>query len=159
MRRITTLTIDPEDAKDFDDALSLESLPNNETRIGIHIADVNAYVKQDSQLDKEAQRRGNSTYLVGEVIPMLPPALSNGICSLVEGKDRLTKSAFLTFSSNGHLVKTGFSNSIICSDKRLTYQQAFALLKEDQRVSVDKSQGKAGQEEVRGTTGTRSESA
>ncbi len=136
LRKITTVTIDPEDAKDFDDALSLESRPNNETRIGIHIADVNAYVKQDSQLDKEAQRRGNSTYLVGEVIPMLPPALSNGICSLVEGKDRLTKSVFLTFSSNGRLVKTGFSNSIICSDKRLTYQQAFALLNEDQLNAI-----------------------
>ena len=136
IRKITTVTIDPEDAKDFDDALSFESLSNNETRIGIHIADVNAYVKQDSQLDKEAQRRGNSTYLVGEVIPMLPPALSNGICSLVEGKDRLTKSVFLTFSKNGRLSKTDFANTVICSDKRLTYQQAFALLKEDQLTAI-----------------------
>ena len=132
MRKITTITIDPEDAKDFDDALSLESFSNNETRVGIHIADVNAYVKQKSQIDKEAQIRGNSTYLVGEVIPMLPPTLSNGICSLVEGKDRLTKSVFLTFSSNGKLCKTEFANTVICSNKRLTYQQAFALLKEDQ---------------------------
>ena len=138
IRKLTTITIDPDDAKDFDDALSFESLQNGESRIGVHIADVSAYVNTDSLLDKEAQRRGNSTYLVGEVIPMLPPALSNGICSLVEGKDRLTKSVFLTFSRKGRLRKTNFANTIICSDKRLTYSQAFALLKENNLNAIRK---------------------
>jgi len=95
-REIPTLTIDPDDAKDFDDALSIEPLPKGRTRVGIHIADVAAYVRPDTALDREAQRRGNSTYLVGTVIPMLPEKLSNGLCSLVEAQDRLCKAVFLT---------------------------------------------------------------
>lgn len=136
VRAVPTLTIDPDDAKDFDDALSLEELPDGELRIGIHIADVPAYVRPGSALDQEAQKRGNSTYLVGTVIPMLPHALSNGVCSLKEGVDRLTKSVFLTFARTGRLRETTFANTVIRSAKRLTYKQAFALLKEDnpQRV-------------------------
>jgi ribonuclease R len=126
-----TFTIDPDDAKDFDDALSLEHLPNGEVRIGVHIADVSAYVKPGTVLDREARARGNSTYLVGVVIPMLPHALSNGLCSLVERKDRLTKSVFFTFSAQGKVLETRFANTFIHSRKRLTYKQAYALLKEN----------------------------
>lgn len=131
LRNVFTLTIDPDDAKDFDDALSLEVLPNGNTRIGVHIADVSAYVKPNTNLDREAQKRGNSTYLVGQVIPMLPHKLSNGICSLKEAEDRLVKTTFLTFDKNHKLVDTQFANAIIYSRKRLTYHQAFAFLKED----------------------------
>jgi len=126
-----TFTIDPDDAKDFDDALSLEQLPNGECRIGVHIADVSAYVKPGTILDREARGRGNSTYLVGCVIPMLPHALSNGLCSLVEAQNRLTKSVFFTFSAQGKMTATRFANTVIHSRKRMTYRQAYALLKED----------------------------
>ena len=127
-RKHFTFTIDPDDAKDFDDALSLQSLPQGAYRVGIHIADVNAYVPIGSALDREAYRRGNSSYLVGQVIPMLPEALSNGICSLVEGEDRLTKSVFLTFDDKGEITDTEFANTVIHSQKRLTYTQAYDLL-------------------------------
>ena len=127
-RDIPTFTIDPDDAKDFDDALSLETLDNGDTRIGVHIADVSAYVKTGTALDKEAQRRGNSTYLVGTVIPMLPEKLSNGLCSLVEAQDRLTKAVFLTFDLKGRAKGHTYANTVIRSRKRLTYKQAYALL-------------------------------
>jgi len=134
-REIPTFTIDPDDAKDFDDALSLETLDNGDTRIGVHIADVSAYVKTGTALDKEAQRRGNSTYLVGTVIPMLPEKLSNGLCSLVEAQDRLTKAVFLTFDPKGRPKGHTYANTVIRSRKRLTYKQAYAILFEK---SLDK---------------------
>ncbi|MDE3084313.1 MAG: RNB domain-containing ribonuclease, partial [Verrucomicrobiota bacterium] len=130
-RDVPTFTIDPDDAKDFDDALSFEELPNGDIRVGVHIADVSAYVRPGAALDREAQRRGNSTYLVGAVVPMLPEKLSNGLCSLVEAQDRLTKAALLTYAKNGRLKKTDFANTVICSRKRLTYRQAYALLFEN----------------------------
>jgi len=130
-REQPVFTIDPDDAKDFDDALSFETLEGGNTRIGIHIADVSAYVRAGTALDREAQRRGNSTYLVGVVVPMLPEKLSNGLCSLVEGQDRLCKAVFLTFGKSGRLKETSFANTIIRSRKRLTYKQAYALLFED----------------------------
>ena len=130
-RDIFTFTIDPDDAKDFDDALSLEELGDGKVRIGIHIADVSGYVKPGSPLDIEAQERGNSTYLVGTVIPMLPHALSNGLCSLVEADDRLTKSCFITFTNKAEIVEVDFANTVIRSNKRLTYAQAYAFLKEE----------------------------
>ncbi|MEM8550334.1 MAG: RNB domain-containing ribonuclease [Verrucomicrobiota bacterium] len=136
LRDTLTLTIDPDDAKDFDDALSLEETAAGGCRIGIHIADVSAYVKPGSALDKEARTRGNSTYLVGCVIPMLPHALSNGICSLVEAEDRLTKSVFLEFDKNGKLRGQSFANTVIRSRKRLTYRQAYAFLKNDDLAAV-----------------------
>jgi ribonuclease R len=129
-RTVPTFTIDPDDAKDFDDALSVENLPNGNLRVGVHIADVSSYVRPGTALDTEAQRRGNSTYLVGTVVPMLPPELSNGLCSLVEGEDRLTKAVLLTFHK-GRLCDTTYANTVIRSRKRLTYRQAYALLKED----------------------------
>jgi len=139
LRDTTVITIDPDDAKDFDDALSLEVLSDGFQRVGIHIADVSAYVKPGSELIKEARTRGNSTYLVGTVIPMLPHKLSNGICSLVEGEDRLTKSVFLYFSSKGKFQKAEFSNSVICSLKRLTYRQALAFLEKDDFNDIRKT--------------------
>jgi ribonuclease R len=127
-REIPTLTIDPDDAKDFDDALSLEPMPNGDLRVGIHIADVSHYVKSGSALDREAQKRGNSTYLVGTVIPMLPVKLSNGLCSLVEAEDRLTIAAILTFDKTAKIKRTEFARCVIRSRKRLSYRQAYALL-------------------------------
>ena len=127
-REVPTFTIDPDDAKDFDDALSLETLEGGDVRIGIHIADVSAYVKAGTALDREAQRRGNSTYLVGTVVPMLPEKLSNGLCSLVEAQDRLCKAVFLVFDKKSRLKETTYGNTVIRSRKRLTYKQAYALL-------------------------------
>ena len=130
-RHIPVFTIDPDDAKDFDDALSLETLAGGAVRIGVHIADVSHYVRPGTAIDAEAQRRGNSTYLVGAVIPMLPEKLSNGLCSLVEGENRLCKAVFLTISKNGRLEDATFANTVIRSRKRLTYKQAYALLFEN----------------------------
>jgi ribonuclease R len=130
-RNQPVFTIDPDDAKDFDDALSYEELGGGDLRIGIHIADVSTYVRPASTLDTEAQRRGNSTYLVGVVVPMLPEKLSNGLCSLVEGEDRLCKAVFLTVGKNGRVKRTTFANTVIRSRKRLTYKQAYALLFDD----------------------------
>lgn len=138
-RDIFTFTIDPDDAKDFDDALSLQELDGGKTRIGVHIADVSAYVKPGSPLDIEAQERGNSTYLVGTVIPMLPHALSNGLCSLVEAEDRLTKSCFITFNNKAEVVDVEFANTVIRSDKRLTYKQAYAFMMQDDFATIRKT--------------------
>jgi ribonuclease R len=130
-RGIPVFTIDPDDAKDFDDALSYEVMGGGDIRVGIHIADVSNYVRPGTALDREAQRRGNSTYLVGVVIPMLPEKLSNGLCSLVEAQDRLCKAVFLTFGRNGKLKDTSYANTVIRSRKRLTYKQAYAFMFED----------------------------
>ncbi|HEY3757242.1 MAG TPA: RNB domain-containing ribonuclease [Opitutaceae bacterium] len=130
-RGVPVFTIDPDDAKDFDDALSIEDLPGGGHKIGIHIADVSTYVRPGTALDREAQRRGNSTYLVGTVIPMLPEKLSNGLCSLVEAEDRLCKAVFLNFGRNGRIGETSFANTVIRSRKRLTYRQAYAFLFEN----------------------------
>jgi ribonuclease R len=135
-REIPTFTIDPDDAKDFDDALSIEYLEHGDIRVGIHIADVSTYVKPGTALDREAQRRGNSTYLVGTVIPMLPEKLSNGLCSLVEAQDRLTKAVFLVFDAKGRPKAHTFANTVIRSRKRLTYKQAYALLFEKSLAKI-----------------------
>jgi ribonuclease R len=135
-RSVPTITIDPDDAKDFDDALSVERLPEGRLRIGIHIADVSHYVKTGSRLDVEARERGNSTYLVGTVIPMLPHALSSGLCSLVEAEERLVKSVICEFSPDARLLKTEFANSVIRSRKRLTYKQAYAFMKGDDNAAL-----------------------
>lgn len=138
-RDIFTFTIDPDDAKDFDDALSLELLEDGQLRVGVHIADVSAYVKPNSPLDREAQERGNSTYLVGTVIPMLPHALSNGLCSLVEAEDRLTKTCFITFNDRADILHVEFANTVICSNKRLTYKQAYAFMMLDDFDAIRKT--------------------
>ena len=135
-REEVVFTIDPDDAKDFDDALSYEKLAGGDVRVGIHIADVSTYVKSGTALDREAQARGNSTYLVGVVIPMLPEKLSNGLCSLVEAQDRLCKAVFLTFGKNGRIKETTYANTVIRSRKRLTYRQAYALLFENDLARI-----------------------
>jgi ribonuclease R len=123
------ITIDPPDAKDFDDAISLEKNAEGNWVLGIHIADVSNFVKSDSPLDAEARIRGNSAYLPGKTIPMLPEILSNGICSLQPGQKRFVKSVYLTYDHNGNILSRSFANSIMCSAQRLTYQQADKGLK------------------------------
>lgn len=135
-RPVPVLTIDPDDAKDFDDALSLEELPHGAVRVGVHIADVSAYVRPGTALDAEARRRGNSTYLVGTVVPMLPEKLSNGLCSLVEGQDRLCRAVILTFDRRGRITEGRFAATVIRSRKRLTYRQAYGLLFTDDLAAI-----------------------
>lgn len=128
LRRKTLVTIDPEDAKDFDDAVSLEKDKQGNWCLGVHIADVSYYVKSGTFIDKEALFRGTSVYLPGEVIPMLPEVLSNNLCSLREGEDRLTKSVFMTVDRKGRVIKSEIGHSVINVTKRLTYSQATAIL-------------------------------
>src|SRR6267378_2822363 len=121
------VTIDPDDARDFDDAIQVEKTGSG-WRLGVHIADVAAYVEPDSPLDREARRRGNSVYLPDRVIPMLPERLSNGVCSLKPGVDRLTHSVFIQFDKRGVAKSARFARSVIRSAHRLTYKQAYAIL-------------------------------
>lgn len=123
------VTIDPPDARDFDDAISLKKDKSGHWHLGIHIADVSHFIPQDSPLDKEARLRGNSVYLPQRVIPMLPEILSNGICSLQPDQKRFTKTAYITYDAEGNVLGTEFDNSIICSNKRLTYLEVDAILK------------------------------
>ena len=124
----TVITIDPEDARDYDDAISLLENRDGTVTLGVHIADVSHFVEERSPLDAEARERGTSVYLPTTVIPMLPETLSNGACSLQEGRTRLTKSAFITFDREAEPVRAEFANSFIRSAKRLTYLQAQAAL-------------------------------
>src|SRR5438093_9833522 len=128
LRNEFIITIDPDDARDFDDAIHVEKLPNGGWNLGVHIADVAAYVQPGSALDREARRRGNSVYLPDRVIPMLPERLSNGVCSLKPGVDRLTHSVFIHFDKRGVLRSARFARSVIRSAHRLTYKQAYAIL-------------------------------
>ncbi|EDY17811.1 ribonuclease R [Chthoniobacter flavus Ellin428] len=123
------VTIDPDDAKDFDDAIHVERLARG-WRLGVHIADVSHYVRPGHPLDREARKRGNSTYLADRVIPMLPERLSNGICSLKPGVERLTFGAFIDFDESGKIRKARFARSVIKSAARLTYRQALAILED-----------------------------
>ena len=127
LREQFIVTIDPDDARDFDDAIQVEKTTSG-WRLGVHIADVAAYVEPGSALDREARRRGNSVYLPDRVIPMLPERLSNGVCSLNPGVDRLTHSVFVQFDKHGEVKSTRFARSVIQSAHRLTYKQAYALL-------------------------------
>lgn len=128
MRDVVICTIDPDDAKDYDDAISLQQLDDGNWELGVHIADVSNFVPVDSALDVEAKARGNSTYFPGHVIPMLPEVLSNGICSLQEGVPRLCKSAFITYNDNAQPVRSRFANTVIHSRKRLRYREAQDLI-------------------------------
>ncbi len=123
------ITIDPPDAKDFDDAISVERDGDGKRVLGVHIADVSSFVAADSALDDEAKTRGNSVYLPGRTIPMLPEVLSNGVCSLQPGQKRFVKSAYLTYDRDGNVLSRRFANSVICSAQRLTYEQADKALK------------------------------
>lgn len=154
LRRDLIITIDPDDAKDFDDAISLKKLKGGTSsggaeatdenvdaerllkgpagepvwELGVHIADVSAFVPVESTMDIEARTRGNSTYFPGFVIPMLPEVLSNGVCSLQEDQPRLCKSAFIRYDAAGRVVGTRFANTLIQSRKRMTYKQAQAVI-------------------------------
>ncbi len=123
-RKITTFTIDPHDAKDFDDALSIEELDKGKYEIGVHIADVSHYVEMGSALDHEAVDRATSVYLVDRTIPMLPERLSNGLCSLRPNEEKLTFSAVFQMDESGEIFKKWFGRTIIESNRRFTYEEA-----------------------------------
>lgn len=124
MRPITTVTIDPLTAKDFDDALSLEYKSDGSFEIGVHIADVTHYLREGTLLDKEAYKRSTSVYLVDRVSPMLPEELSNDLCSLNPKEDKLTFSAVFTFNKDDQIIDRWFGKTIIHSDRRFTYEEA-----------------------------------
>jgi ribonuclease R len=130
LRRQVVVTIDGESARDFDDAVSIERRPDGTFRLGVHIADVAHYVAEDGALDREACRRGTSVYYPERVVPMLPEALSNGLCSLRPGVPRLTVSAFLDVDRDGKVVARRFAETVIESARRLTYSEVRRLLEE-----------------------------
>jgi ribonuclease R len=127
-REITTFTIDPFDAKDFDDALSIRKLENGNWEIGVHIADVSHYVKPGDKIDEEAQKRGTSVYLVDRVVPMLPEKLSNFVCSLRPNEEKLCFSAVFEMADNGEIKSEWFGKTVICSDRRFTYEEAQEII-------------------------------
>jgi ribonuclease R len=127
-RSHAVVTIDPDDAKDFDDAICVEAAGSDQWKLWVHIADVSHYVRPGTELDTEARKRGNSTYLVDRVIPMLPEALSNELCSLKPSVDRLTKCVEFLLDAKGHVLKTKFYPAIIHSKRRFTYQEALAVI-------------------------------
>jgi ribonuclease R len=124
MRGVTTFTIDPADAKDFDDALSLQKLDNGNWEVGIHIADVTYYVTPNSTIEEEAQKRATSVYLVDRVVPMLPERLSNGVCSLRPNEDKLCFSAIFELDNNAQIKKEWFGKTVIHSNRRFAYEEA-----------------------------------
>ena len=128
MRSITTLTIDPVDAKDFDDALSVNIISDNKIEVGVHIADVGHYVKPGTKLDDEAFKRATSVYLVDRCVPMLPERLSNGICSLKPHEDRLAFSVIFTLDSDGNILNTWQGKTVIHSDRRYAYEEAQEII-------------------------------
>jgi len=138
MRNITTITIDPVDAKDFDDALSVNFI-DGKIEVGVHIADVSHYVKPETNLDKEAYKRATSVYLVDRCVPMLPERLSNGICSLKPHEDRLAFSVIFTLDEEGNILDTWQGKTVIHSDHRFTYEQAQSIIE-----SVGKSNNEIG---------------
>lgn len=124
MRDVTTFTIDPRDAKDFDDALSIRRLPNGNYEIGVHIADVTYYVQPDTLLDREARSRATSVYLVDRVVPMLPEHLSNGICSLRPDEDKLTFSCIFEMNDKAEVLNSKIARTVTRSNRRFTYEEA-----------------------------------
>ena len=128
MRNILTCTIDPDEAKDFDDALSFQVLDTGNYQIGIHIADVTHYVQEQTLIDEEAYTRGTSIYLVDRVIPMLPERLSNELCSLRPNEDKLCMSVIVEMDPNAKVIRHKICRTVICSDYRLTYRQAQDIL-------------------------------
>ena len=123
-RQVTTFTIDPKDAKDFDDALSFRRLPNGHYEVGVHIADVTHYVKPNTIIDREAQERATSVYLVDRVVPMLPEHLCNGICSLRPEEEKLAFSCIFELDSNARVIKSHIARTVIRSDRRFAYEEA-----------------------------------
>lgn len=132
MRKITTFTIDPRDAKDFDDALSIRKLDNGLWEIGVHIADVTHYVRPNSIIEEEARERATSVYLVDRTIPMLPEHLSNGICSLRPNEEKLTYSVIFQMNDKAEIQHYQIAKTVICSDRRFTYEEAQAIIENKQ---------------------------
>src|ERR1700744_3011194 len=129
-RKVLTFTIDPFDAKDFDDALSFQYLPNGNYEVGIHIADVSHYIQPDSALDKEALDRATSVYLVDRVIPMLPERLSNGLCSLRPNEDKLCFAAVFELDEDAYVKNEWFGKTVIHSDRRFTYEEVQKIIED-----------------------------
>lgn len=127
-RNVTTFTIDPRDAKDFDDALSIHRLSNGNWEVGVHIADVTHYVHPNTIIDKEAQKRATSVYLVDRTIPMLPERLSNGLCSLRPNEEKLTFSAIFEMDHKANVVNSRIGRTVIKSDRRFTYEEAQTII-------------------------------
>ena len=127
-RDITTFTIDPADAKDFDDALSFRELPNGHIEVGVHIADVSYYVKPGSAIDREAYERGTSVYLVDRTIPMLPEKLCNEVCSLRQDEEKLCFSVVMEMDNKGKVYDTWMGKSVICSNRRMAYEEAQEII-------------------------------
>jgi len=131
-RNTWTITIDPYDAKDFDDAISFKKLENGNYELGVHIADVSHYVTPGTALDNEALKRATSVYLVDRVIPMLPEVLSNNVCSLRPNEDKLTFSAVFTMNNKAEVIAEWFGKTIINSDRRFTYEEAQEIIETGQ---------------------------
>ncbi|HJY64376.1 MAG TPA: RNB domain-containing ribonuclease, partial [Ignavibacteria bacterium] len=130
-------TIDPADAKDHDDAVSVDIMENGNCILGVHIADVSHYVKESSSLDEEALERGTSVYLMNDVVPMLPEKLSNDICSLKEGVDRLAFSVFMEIDKSGNIKKYELTKSVINSKKKFSYEEVQQILDEQDGLFLD----------------------
>lgn len=128
-REREVFTIDPEDARDFDDAICVTERPDGTWELAVHIADVSHYVKPGTALDREARKRGNSVYLADRVLPMLPEKLSNGVCSLKPGVDRLTHAAIMEFDAKGKMKSARFVSAVIRSHRRYSYEEAFERMK------------------------------
>ena len=133
LRELVTLTIDPDDANDFDDAISLERMSGGRRRLGVHIADVSAYVEPGSLLDQTARERGTSVYLPGHVVPMLPKRISNNLASLRPDEDRFAKSVFIDFDREGTVLASRIARTVIRSQRRFTYDEALAILESGKR--------------------------
>ncbi|MCY6483142.1 ribonuclease R [Clostridium aestuarii] len=138
LREIKMVTIDGADAKDLDDAVSIDRLPNGNYYLGVHIADVSHYVRENNPLDKEALKRATSVYLIDRVIPMLPQKLSNGICSLNPKVDRLAMSCFMEINKDGKVVDYTITKSIIKTNERMTYSDVTKILRDNDKELIEK---------------------
>ncbi len=142
LRKKFIFTCDPQSARDYDDALSLETDRRGNKVLGVHIADVSHYVKPGDAIDREAYRRSTSVYLCDKVIPMLPEELSNGVCSLVPNEDRLAFSVFMTFDKNGEMTKRSFAKTVIRSKARFTYEQVMNVIRGGSAAGIGKRENR-----------------